>query len=133
MEEGQINISLPTTSEGRHNVEITVVDAKSLTHFIRVKIPIAEWALATVGSIWGCECEFELNATKVGKERQVKHENVRIPNHSFDDRKWVAKEAVEKHEVDGWVGRVENALNHNKRVFGDEHSSTYSVTFIRFV
>ena len=133
MEKGKITISLPSVGPDRHYVEVELIDDKSGTHFLRVRIPIATWTLATIGSMGYSECEFELHAANVGRTNQNKTERVFVPGSRYSDKKEVAAKALEPYEVDGWVARAGDITNHNNIVSYAEAGATYKVVFFRFV
>lgn len=76
---------------------------------------------------------YRVNATHAGKIREIKEEQVFIPDAGNAERKEVAMKAIAAYEKDGWKGRVSDALNHHMRVSRSENGAIQRVTFIRFV
>ena len=125
-----------TISRNNHQaIRIAVEDIASGTQFLEVHVSADALGLALTGLAYQ-PCTFELQATHVGKERQVKQEVVpyAIPaGQSF--RYGSAEERVAKSaalapfETEGWRGYAADLGNHHK---GNSRDG-YLVTFTRFV
>lgn len=48
-------------------------------------------------------------------------------------RQKIVQDTIAKYEVDGWIGRVEDAFNHHHHVQTKADNSVYKVTFHRYV
>lgn len=126
---GRLEICTPRTSKGESWVEIHIEDEKSDIQFLTVCVDYHEFARALTGH-GSQECSFKFNGLhNVGKRHEHKEICVTIPKHDFLDRKVVAADAINEYEVDGWIGRVSDALNHHRHV----GKGVFRVAYARFV
>jgi hypothetical protein len=112
--------------------EIVVTDSESRTQFIEIQLT-AE-ALATAMACRLVDCTFEtFGLHKLGTRREYKTEEVTLPERCYFREKDepLVRAAIAAHEVDGWIGRDEDARNGHRRVAGKPN--TFSVTFERWV
>ena len=135
---GNITLSRPTGT-GVDYIEIEIEDNSSGIRFLSARIGYADFAKMLTG-LGFIPCEFELRGLdNIGKTVERKTENVYIPlrTHplvmSDPARRERAEAAIAKYEIDGWTGRVSNALNHHRRISGDVEGEWYKVAFFRFV
>ena len=132
MLEGKITISRPY-GVGQRHIEIEVEDRSSGTTFLQLRIGYEGFARAVTGE-GHVPCTFKLHPRHVGLVREHKTVEVFIPAAAFSERETVARRAVLAREEDGWVGRVEDAMNHHRRVEGRvEGGVRYRVSFVRYV
>lgn len=134
MAKGRLSISCwSSNQEPYHGFTISVTDEASLATFLEVEVTPERFAMA-IASRGDQECEFELRGLDVvGKRREVKREEVFVPDHDFKDKKENARKAVAKHEVDGWLGCDEDAMNNHRRIRPSDGGTYYRVGFVRFV
>ena len=131
---GSISISRPGGSEKCDYISIRFTEEGSRIQFLEARVKYADFAQAITGLVSDCElvlCELNL----VGQKREHKTEQVFVPDCPYDEREEVAAQAVAAYEVDGWTGRVEDALNHHKRnnSTASEKGALYRVVFVRWV
>lgn len=128
---GKIRFGRPS-GDGCDYISIEVTDDSSHTKFLNAEVKYADFALALTGLV--AACEFKLHgAENVGKTRETKRVDVFVPFSDFTHRKEVAMKAVRALEQNGWVGRWENALNHNKLRETLKDGNTYEVVYTRLV
>lgn len=125
------NITIGRYSSG-NIMFIELRDEASSTLFCKVKTTTNDLMLALTG-LGFVDVEFELTAANVGKRHQHKTEEVFVPESAFSKREKVAAAAVRALENDGWVGRVEDALNHHCYIRGAEGGGIYRVVYYRWV
>ena len=113
-------------------VQIEFIDELSHAHFLRVDMSYRDFARALAGH-GEMPCEFELRADKVGLVREHEQRDVFLPDGECDTRRMRALEAVRSLELDGWVGRVDDALNHHRLVKRGDKGAWYAVLFTRYV
>ena len=131
MLKGNITISAPHGG-GVDYIQIEFGDESSLTRFLRATLSYEDFTRAVMGR-GEIPCEFSLTADKVGLIRQHKEEEIFVPDGEFATRKKRATEAVKALEIDGWIGRGEDALNQHRLVKRKGQGAWYRVTFVRHV
>jgi len=128
---GNISISAPYGS-GVDYIQIEFIDESSHTRFLRATMSYEDFTRALTGR-GEIPCEFSLTAGRVGFIHQHKSEQVFIPDGEFATRKERAAEAVKAIEMDGWIGRGEDALNQHRLTKRENQGAWYSVTFVRYI
>ena len=131
MLKGRITITAPYGANADY-IQIEFTDELSGTLFMQATLNYAEFAKALVGR-GDMRCEFELNAEKVGLVYEHKAELVFVPAGKFTTCQERAAEAVKALEADGWLGRVDDALNHHNMRKQEKQGAWYSVIFMRYV
>ena len=131
MLKGNITISAPRGG-GTEYIQIEFEDKSSLTRFLWVTMSYKDFARALTGR-GDIPCEFSLTADKVGLVHQYRKELVFVSGGEFATRKERAAEAVKALEIDGWMGRVNDALNQHRVRKREKQGAWYSVSFVRYV
>ena len=129
--QGQVSISCPA-GPGADYITIQLEDDQSRCRVTEIRIKYGDFARALTG-LGNVACEFDLYVGNVGKRREVKEERVCIPRVGFGEREAAAAEAVAVYNVDGWTGRVQDALNQHRRVQSTDDGTWYRVGYVRFV
>ena len=129
--QGQASISCPSGS-GADYITIQLEDRLSGCRMTEIRIKYADFAKALTG-LGNVACEFDLYTANIGKRREVKEERVCVPRVGFEQREAHAAEAVAVYNVDGWTGRVRDALNQHRRVQSTDKGTWYRVSYVRFV
>ena len=128
---GKISITQPH-GDGCDYISIKITDKSSSVEFIEVQIKYAEFARALGARM--CSCEFRTRGLDlIGMNREHKKELVLVPHHEYSERERVAWAAIEPFNVDGWKGRVKDALNHHCVVESQVNGAVYRVSFIRWI
>jgi hypothetical protein len=116
----------------RNPIHISIEDVASGVQMIEVEFTPEQFALA-LGSQMMTGLPVELgDLTLVGCTYEHKEVVVEVPERMWGiplEMEKQARDAVRPHEVDGWMGRLEDVNNHHRRV-DDTHRR---VTFTRFV
>lgn len=105
-----------TLSISRYNqdrrMRITLRDDNSHTRVVEIEILPEELMLALT-ALAERPCAFEVNASKVGMKREHKTVLVnRVPTGTpWEQRDATARLLLAPHEVDGWVGSVDDMFN----------------------
>lgn len=131
MLKGKISISAPYGG-GTDYIQIEIEDGSSHARFLCATMSYRDFTAAVVGRA-GQPCEFELAAEQVGLIHQHKKEEVFVPDGEWATRKERAAEAVKALEIDGWVGRGDDALNQHRLAKRENQGAWYSVTFVRYI
>jgi hypothetical protein len=135
---GQVVFTRPSGYD-EESMVVRIEDGASGAGVVEARIPLADFARALTG-LWS-PCTFRPSSPLVGKKRETKYVMVEVDPHkasSVELRRLWAQEALKAHEVDGWAGRVDDMLNHNRhvsdKVLGDGTSvAVYKVVFVRYV
>lgn len=129
---GRFSISRPRGAAECDYIEVEIVDESSGVRFLQVQVKYADFALALTSLEVGCKYELH-GAEDVGKVRETRYEEVFIPDSIFfGDRESLAQVAVEALES-GWVGNVQDALNHHKEIRREEGGRVQRVLYTRLV
>ncbi len=131
MLKGKITISRPSGS-GANYIQIEIKDYASGISFLQARIGYADFAQTLTG-LGYMPCKFELTADNVGLVAERKKEAVLMKNSNVTNRLAEARYEIGQYEVDGWRGRVKDALNSYNIIKRYEHYTSYSVSFIRYV
>lgn len=131
MLKGKVTISAPYGSWTDY-IQIEFTDRSSRTRFFLATMSYKEFMAALVGR-GDRPCEFELATDYVGLMYKHEQRDVFVPDGEFARRRARALAAVEKLESDGWVGRVEDALNDHRLVKREGQGVWYAVRFSRYV
>ena len=110
---GEITISRPSGTDDEY-ISIKIECAKSHVQFVEARVLLAAFARALTGRSVDCTLEVR-GLDKVGMRYEHQRLLVWVPDGPWGEREARAKAAVELCEVDGWKGRVEDALNHHNR------------------
>lgn len=122
---GKITISHVSSTHGDF-ISVELTDDISGCQFVSAEMSIEGFGRAIVGHGY-VDCTFQLSAKNVGMKREVKVVDVESEWTHQNDTK-AAENILRKHEMDGWVGRLDDMFNHHRRT-----KTGYNVTFIRFV
>ena len=131
---GKITISRPHDGTyDNQQMRIELIDAGNSICLGEVRMHLGDFAEALLG-LGHVDCEFDLDTSRVGLIAERKTIDVYVPDGPFSERQERARQAVAAYEVDGWQGRISDALNHHRRkttlaVGG----ALYSVSFERLV
>lgn len=134
---GNITISRTSSSvEPFDSINIRIADDASGVQFVELRLSLDDFAKLICGqsNIHGDMIVRGLE--NIGMVREVKTEDVLIStNCSYDERPVLAAQAIKSLEVDGWVGRLEDAANSHRMIkYLPEHKAELSsITFVRFV
>ncbi len=129
---GRLRISLPLSGGEEVGFEISVLCDDSRIEHIEIELTPENLAKA-LATRW-VECAYRIRGVdKLGSKQEYKNEMVTVRDSSHENREAVAQEAIRPFEVDGWYGRVEDALNHHNIVRKDDGSTDYRVHFCRWV
>jgi len=126
---GNLTIGKVYCSKGDNYVSIRIEDEKSSIQFLEIDISLEGIANAIFGAS-PTDCEFNLrNTENVGKKREIKSVNVRVPDnrHLLKEKDWA--KLAEPFEVDGWIGHhddLDNSKNKNR-------DGTFRMRMTRFV
>ncbi len=132
---GQISISRYMNSrEMERPISIRVTDETSRIEFLEINLSLEEFALVMTG-LSGVNCELETRGLNfVGMKREVKEEWIAVPEKfslmKESNKKELAKELITPFEVEGWMGRPDDMLNHYNFNYDEKK---YKVTFTRYV
>ena len=123
-------------SGSREYVTIELTDEISSTRVFEIELSLEAFGDAVTGR-GQVPCIFEVNDSRVGWKPEYKEEIVELKSDLFkrEDREEAAKKALKEFEKDGWVGRLDDALNHHCRVGSSKtgSGSLYRVHFYRYV
>lgn len=126
---GRITISRVNSNIEDGYMKIAVTDDDSGIEFCTVKMTLSDFTNAITGRGY-LSCKLSVRGLdKVGTQGVSKVENVkRLKGQS-------AKDAIKPYEVDGWVGRSEDAENHHRisEYNNTEGYTIYRVAFFRWV
>jgi len=115
---GRISINKVTCQAPEKDyVIIELEDELSSVEFVQARMSLETFGRALFG-LSSLPVEFELRGLdKVGKKLENKIEEVFIPCETelYATDKEI-RQAIKKYEVDGWIGRDENAKNHHNWV-----------------
>ncbi len=134
---GSVTITRVRSNQEDDFIEVRLEDKRSGITFATAKMTLADFALA-VTSLGFVKCDLEVyGLDRVGMVRENKTEQVFVPQTYHRDRE-LAQKAISKFEVDGWSGRVEDAMNTHRRVHGKQapkgkNGEWYNVHFTRHV
>lgn len=104
---------------------LRIRDDVSRSVICEIRMTANQFADAITGSLQtGIDVEW-MNLDRIGKIREVKEEVVMIPS----KRDGVAMAAINIYEVDGWVGRLEDAFSPDRQV----RHNCWRVQFARYV
>jgi len=138
---GHVTIGVPQRSDGSEFVEIRVEDELSGATFAEIRVGLAEFARALAAR--RVECAFRLRGMDiVGRRHEHKTVDIRhpCPGDHAHERDGLLREAVAPHEVDGWVGDIDDFRNMHNRT--DAHHTllrhrageeVYRIRFVRYV
>ena len=130
------------TSGGETFPYVRITDRISGCIILEAQLSFEDYAQAVLTSRHDVPCVIAFNDKgPIGKKRETKHELVWVPHGDYGEkRKEAAREAIAKHEVDGWKGSYEDALNSHRirRLPAPEGAkpgdgSWYDVGFVRWV
>jgi len=133
---GRLSIGKVTCCGNREKdyIRIQLEDSLSSMEFVQVKVDLKTFTQALFG-LSNVPMEFELmGIDRVGKKYEHKTVEVLIPRPDIgspsDD---VIHAAIKPYEIDGWIGRSEDAKNHHNRVENIPAGSVYKIHFCRWV
>ena len=129
--QGEVTIGCPV-GPGADYITIQLEDDQSMCRVTEIRIKYKDFAKALTG-LSHVACEFDLYTKNVGKRREVKKERVCVPCVGFARREKAAADAVMALNVDGWIGRLEDAVNQHRFIERTEEGRWYSVSYVRFV
>lgn len=110
---GSISISRPQYSDGRKQIEITLIDERSACQAIEVHIGMEAFAEALTG-LGRVACDFDFNNSGVvGMVYEHKTEIVPIPDSLYRDDDKRVSEVLSLFEKDGWEGCRSDVTNHH--------------------
>lgn len=129
---GELRIARPRGNTEHEYVQLELTDELSGTRVVTVRIGLAEFTEAVVGSQL-VACEFDHYPERVGMTREWKEEFVLFPNDRYftaplNQRQEVGRLTLAPLEVDGWRGEVDDLFNHHRR-----GSDGARVRFTRYV
>lgn len=130
--QGTLSISKNLSYNDPLPISITLEDSTSRTQCLVLHMSLEAFAKALFGQ--SQPCNFQVRTRLVGKYHQTKTELIPVP--SIPDRerqKIVAQEAVSRHEVDGWKGDLDDALNRNRINGKRDNVPLYEVRYTRWV
>lgn len=124
--EGQLTISRVRGSADYVNIEFR--DEKAGVLIAQAEVDISNFGEAITG-LAHVSCQIKVNPSdKIGKTREHKTVEIETPDQlSYDTP--VLKDLLKPHEVDGWVGRIQDLQNMHKRI----RNNIYDVVFERWV
>jgi hypothetical protein len=142
--ESTVTIVTTRNSDGRHH--LCIKDKLSGSTICDIEMTAEEFAGQITGaSTTNVQARWS-NLERIGKRREVKTEIVMVDARAWDteDQRAAAKKAIAEFEIDGWTGRVDDALNMHRRVGSGPKApedtardgvigDAYRVSFIRFV
>ena len=112
-------------------IELRIEDQESRTLIFQAQMSMEQWGKLVTAHSQVDDVPAVLTPDLVGMKLEVKTEKVPLPvvdSYERDVRRAAYKEAIRPFEVDGWVGRVDDTLNHHKISKG-----VASVAFRRYV
>jgi len=130
---GKITISRITSNSPRGSwVRISLEDENSHIHFVELDIDFKQFGMAITGQ--GSQpCDMELRGLEsLGKKYENKMEFVLFPRNATEMEQ---ERAVNKHEVNGWMGRTLDLKNHHnyEASKSSDEIVCYRVSFHRYV
>ena len=129
---GYIDINRLRTGEG-DTMEFRVTDDESGCLVIDIQMSVEEFAYAITG-MGNRDCAFRLlGIEQVGKRGENKAVKVLVLDGKRDTQDERIRTAVAEYEVDGWMGRDEDAKNWHNSVGHDATGNTYEVHYNRYV
>lgn len=113
------------------SIHIELRDNLSRCQAVEITFTHANFARALMHQ--PASCKFEWSPQNVGKTHEHKSEVVpfNLTYDPEDETRVRAAVALKPFEKDGWVGRLEDLLNHRNRVKGEVEA--YQVHFHRYV
>jgi len=128
--DGKITLSRYNSNyEDKEPIHIKLEDESSGVQFIDISMTLENFALMLT-NLGYIDCEFQLRGLdNVGKQREHKVEYIPMPKGFWMPTKEDAITLIKPFEVDGWMGSVDDVLNHHNH---DKKEGCVRVGFIRW-
>jgi hypothetical protein len=127
---GELIITRPQGNMTSDHVSITVTDKASRFPILKAMMSHEAFSRALGSQGQACQIEF-YDTAPIGKQREHKSINVLIPS-GYQNREENARKAMFEYEVDGWKGRLDDALNHHTAVKMTDDGTYHRVVFTRY-
>jgi hypothetical protein len=131
MLKGNITIGSVYSNHEEAYVSLRVEDGTSSVEFLEVKLSYEAFAHALTGR-GHVPCEIKVRGLElIGRKRLHKTVLVPVPDGNWSTHKKRAERAIKELEVDGWHGRVDDALNNHNLSGKLGDCNLYKVVFVK--